>query len=436
MRPRVWLSWAGVFGFVAGCTAAATPPPSASPVAPTPSPGVTATSAPPTAIPWTATPTVRLLDEAAEVEYSIPPTIQHAWPGAAVVYFELAQAAEVTLLLGEADGGGWRIVGESRVDSRQLLTLSGLIPGAEYRVAIGVPAPEGGFRQLAFRGEPWGPLRLMVPREHPSSTRLIVIGDSGYGQEVTREMAEAAADLLPDATIHTGDLVYQGGQEGSAAAAYGEKFYWALAPLLRSGPIYPVLGNHELDSPVRAAGIPYYYTSFPALSELCCGDDAAPDRREWYSVSWGAWQFLFLNSQAFFGHGDRAAQDAWLDRRLEDAEFAFTVPVMHVAAFSAGAHIGDGAPLRSSWHPRFAAAGVPFVLSGHDHNFQRIVVDGVTYVVSGGGSGVLYRRTRDLAEGAAFEARSHFLVVDLTAEGATVKALASDGSLIEAFAVP
>ena len=436
MRPGVHLGLVAAFWLAAGCSAGATPQPSASPMAATASPSQTATLAPATAIPASPTPTVHLLDEPAGVEYSIPPTFQHAWPGAAVVYFELSRAAEVAVLVAEGEGGGWRIALVSPIETRHLLTLEGLTPGAAYRVAVGVPDEEGNFRQPAFQGETWGPLRLKVPLEEPVSTRLIVIGDSGYGEEVTRGMAEAAAALSPDATIHTGDLVYLGQQEGSAAAAYGEKFYQALAPLLQSGPIYPVLGNHELDGPVRAAGIPYYYTSFPLIPELCCDDGVGPERREWYSAAWGGWQFVFLNSQAFYGHGDRAAQDVWLDQRLGDPDFVFTVPVMHIAAFSAGAHVGDGAPLRSSWHPRFAAAGVPLVLSGHDHNYQRIVVDGVTYVVSGGGSGVLYRRTVDLAGGVVFDSRTHFLVVDLSAGGAAVQALAPDGTLIEEFTVP
>lgn len=436
MTGRLRPGWIVAFWWVGACSAGATARPTASPIAATAWPSPTATQAPATAVPPTATPTVRLLQEAAEVEYSIPPTFQHAWPGGAVVYFELSEPTGVAVLVAEGESGGWRIASASPAETRHLLTLTGLNPGATYRVTVGIPDSAGNFRQPAFQGEWWGPLRLKVPLEEPASVRLIVLGDSGYGEDLTREMAEAAAGLLPDATIHTGDLVYLGQQEGSATAAYGDKFYHALAPLLQSGPIYPVLGNHELDGPVRAAGIPYYYTAFPPIPELCCEDTASPERREWYSVAWGGWQFVFLNSQAFFGHGDRAAQDAWLDERLADLDFVFTVPVMHVAPFSAGAHVGDGAPLRSSWHPRFAAAGVPFVLSGHDHNYQRVIVDGITYLVSGGGSGVVYRRTRDLAGSLAFDARSHFLVVDLSPERAAVRAVDLDGAIIEEFSIP
>lgn len=33
---------------------------------------------------------------------------------------------------------------------------------------------------------------------------------------------------------------------------------------------------------------------------------------------------------------------------------------------------------------------MPLVLSGHSHHYERLFADGITYFVSGGGSGTLY----------------------------------------------
>ncbi|MGH2628113.1 MAG: hypothetical protein ACRDHY_15855, partial [Anaerolineales bacterium] len=157
MKPRI--SWVCLIWLVAGCSGSAALP-TARPVPPTAAPSETSTLAPATAIPWTATPAVRILDEAAGVEYSIPPTIQHAWPGAAVVYFTLERPAPVSLLVAEGESGGWRMAVESPEEARHLLTVTGLTPGVAYRVAIAIRGLDGGLRPPAFQGESWGPLRL------------------------------------------------------------------------------------------------------------------------------------------------------------------------------------------------------------------------------------------------------------------------------------
>jgi 3',5'-cyclic AMP phosphodiesterase CpdA len=253
---------------------------------------------------------------------------------------------------------------------------------------------------------------------------------------VTRELAAAAAAYGPDATVHLGDLVYRGEEEGSPAQAYARKFYRALEPLLESGPIYPVLGNHELDGPVQSDGVPYYFTAFPALPEWCCGDEASLGRREWYRVAWGHWQFLFLNSQAFYGYGDGEAQNAWLERQLGDSAFAGTIPVMHIAPFSEGLHTHDGVPLRSGWHQRFVAADVPLVLAGHDHNYERFLEEGVAYVVSGGGSTVLYEQEEELPGEITFTKQTHFLLIDLAPDGFRLQAITEQGVVLDQFTWP
>ncbi|MEX2030979.1 MAG: metallophosphoesterase [Anaerolineales bacterium] len=384
----------------------------------------------------TTEPGVDLLPELAPVEYVIPPTIQHAWPGGATVYFELAQEADVSILIAEDGLGPWRVALRAGAGQHFLLPLEDLVAGETYAIAVGVADVEGAFHAPSFLGEGWGPLRLHVPEESPSSVRLVALGDSGYGDPLTLELAAAAAAFAPDATLHLGDLVYRGEEEGTAAAAYARKFYHALEPLLVSGPIYPVLGNHELDGPVSRDGAPYYFSAFPTLPEWCCGDEGSTGSREWYRVVFGTWQFLFLNSQAFYGYGDGEAQNAWLERRLGDAEFFATVPVMHIAPFSGGLHTTDGGPLRSVWHPRFVAADVPLVLAGHDHNYERFLVDGVSYVVSGGGSRVLYAKEEELPGEVIFAARNHFLLLDLGPDGFQVQAITELGEVIDQYTWP
>jgi len=89
--------------------------------------------------------------------------------------------------------------------------------------------------------------------------------------------------------------------------------------------------------------------------------------------------------------------------------------IMHVPLFTSSIiHPKDSQPVRQAWHDKFAGAGVPLVLSGHSHNYERLVVDGVTYVVTGGGSSQLYPALNIDPLSQAFSWSSHFVLLEFT----------------------
>ena len=88
---------------------------------------------------------------------------------------------------------------------------------------------------------------------------------------------------------------------------------------------------------------------------------------------------------------DDPVQLAFLENALEAADTTWTIVAMHHPPYSAG-YQGSSIDARRAFAPLFEQYGVQLVLSGHDHDYQRSeVINGVTYVVSGAGSGT--RRT-------------------------------------------
>jgi tartrate-resistant acid phosphatase type 5 len=86
----------------------------------------------------------------------------------------------------------------------------------------------------------------------------------------------------------------------------------------------------------------------------------------------------------------RSAQAAWLKSRLQASTARFQIVYMHHPPYSSGPH---GSTLEMRWPYR--EWGVDLVLSGHDHIYERVVVGGLTYVVSGlGGAGPYPLRDR------------------------------------------
>jgi acid phosphatase len=87
--------------------------------------------------------------------------------------------------------------------------------------------------------------------------------------------------------------------------------------------------------------------------------------------------------------------------------------------------------VRQEWVPLFERHGIALVLSGHDHNYERLRRDGLTYVVSGGGSSVLYRMRDRLPESESFAARTHFVLLDLHQDRIELQAVALGGELLD-----
>jgi hypothetical protein len=74
--------------------------------------------------------------------------------------------------------------------------------------------------------------------------------------------------------------------------------------------------------------------------------------------------------------------------------------------------------------------GVQLVLSGHDHDYQRSVpIDGVTYVVSGAGSGT--RRTGEDDFTAVAYSWHHLVDIAITGDELVLRAVGQDGSVFD-----
>jgi hypothetical protein len=90
--------------------------------------------------------------------------------------------------------------------------------------------------------------------------------------------------------------------------------------------------------------------------------------------------------------------------------------------------------VRRAWSPLFEEADVPLVLAGHDHDYQRsIPQNGVTYIVSGGGSKLRLVGRQDFT--AVSESILHYvdlLVYQDRLEGRTID---HDGNLVDSFTI-
>jgi predicted phosphodiesterase len=221
-------------------------------------------------------------------------------------------------------------------------------------------------------------------------------------------MRSISQDREVDAFVTTGDNLYVDDLDLAWRRPYG----WLLD---RGIPVWAAFGNHDIESEERRQN-----------AESLFGVD------HYRSHRWGQVLLLFLDAN----HPEDPAQLEWLNAQLEGAEEETVVVVFHQPAVSCSNH-GPTPLVVDLWMDRFEAADVDLVLQGHDHNYQHHLVEGIDYVVTGGGGKGLYE-LEPCADGSsplAAAVEHHFLVLEQAGGLISVSAIRPDGSAIDLFDV-
>lgn len=383
----------------------------------------------------TPIPATRFLDTLSAVEYRLPLTLRHVTETSATLYFELTVPSDGVLVYApvSTEQGSEIVLSLDSTREAQLVTLDNLSPGTEYQIRVGIATEQAdAYEQPPFLGELWGPLSFQtVPVDNDEPVRIGLIGDSGFGDAATASLAQEMAAYNLDFVMLAGDVVYNINVNRDPYEAFAQKYYTPLAPLLHTMPIYTVVGNHDVEPATLWEDVPFYYHAFPAFDDPLFEPSTYEGRNQWYAFGRDGIQFVMLDTQTFFNEPGRAEQTAWLAERLADNRFRLTVPVFHVAPYTSGRHTFDGLAVRSEWQGLFEAAGLPLILSGHDHNYERLSVNGITYIVSGGGSTHLYPLTVQLPESMMFAQETHFVLIEIFDDRIEIEAVALGGSIID-----
>ena len=213
---------------------------------------------------------------------------------------------------------------------------------------------------------------VVVPRARPVSNHAVrsparptapaqvwAIGDGAAGTPASRTVAARIVAARPDRVLYLGD-VYEAGTRSE----FRRNFAVPYKPLLHR--MAPTPGNH--DWPDHRVGYDPFWRSVT-------GKPTPP----WYSFEIGGWHVLSLNSETA-GDPD---QMRWLRSRIASLSGTCTLAFWHRPRFSAGPH-GDQPDLAPLWNALVGHATL--VVSGHDHDFQRLKpIDGITQLVDGSG---------------------------------------------------
>jgi 3',5'-cyclic AMP phosphodiesterase CpdA len=281
-------------------------------------------------------------------------------------------------------------------------------------VVLAACEPAGlGYRPGAATGLHPGPdpTTTTVPRATPA--RVLAAGDVADCRSPGDEATAAVLDRHGGTVLVLGDAVYESGSHQEFAECYqptwGRHLHRTRA----------VPGNHEYHTPGAAGFFDYF------------GAAAGAPGSGWFSFDLGAWHVVGLNSNCkVVSCAAGSAQHRWLVADLAASGAACTLAFMHHPRFSSGPHGGTTAvaPLFTALH----AAGADVVLAGHDHHYERThPVDGITYVVSGGGCKTT-RVGRSTFTAAATSALQ-FLLIDIDDDRLAGHCIGVGGATIDRF---
>ena len=235
--------------------------------------------------------------------------------------------------------------------------LEGLEPGHRYsyRVLSGASQSDlRSFRATPERGQPF---------------TAVISGDNRTHDADHQRVVDDMLLHAPDLVVNTGDMMTSAGMLSD-----WEGFLAIEHELISEAPLLPCFGNHE-----AVLGDAYYAGYFHVA-------EPRTDEIKNYVTIYGDAFWITLDSTLPL----EDEEVEWLTEQLERASsYPYLFVSFHHPFYSFSKHVPD-TDERERLHPLFVEHGVSAVWNGHNHCYERFVVDGIQYVVTGGGGSTLY----------------------------------------------
>ncbi|NPA92610.1 MAG: alkaline phosphatase [Chloroflexi bacterium] len=248
----------------------------------------------------------------------------------------------------------------------------------------------------------------------PPSVRFAIIGDYGQAGYTESRVARLVHSWEPDFILTVGDNNYP---EGSAKTIEANIFQYYGADIYAHR-FFPALGNHDWG----------YGDISPYLAYL-----HPLGNGRYYDFAWGPVHIFVLDSCPPEPDGITAQskQARWLRERLATADEPWKIVALHRPPYSSGPH-GNTPDLQ--WP--FAQWGATAVVAGHDHDYERILRDGIVYFVNGlGGHPSRYPFEGTPVPGSAIRYRDAHgaMLVTADAQHITFQFIATGGTVVDTY---
>ncbi len=229
--------------------------------------------------------------------------------------------------------------------------------------------PDTIYKYRVGNGESWS-RELVFKTGSTESAHFIAWGDSRTLRDERRKIVDAVSSINYDFSVFDGDMV-----EAGRETVQWYRWLNDFGPAIQNNPFMPVLGNHEKNHS-------NYYRVF-----------ALPGREEFYSFNYGPVHFVALHTCVEDYGGSLDEQADWLRADLEaHSAYPWKIVVQHRPPYSSSVRYynNDTVDLLTTLVPIYEEYGVDMVIAGHDHWYERLESNNVSYVVAGASGAPLY----------------------------------------------
>lgn len=287
-------------------------------------------------------------------------------------------------------------------------TAGTLKSGKLYTATLnGLPASSN-FSYKVISGADTSPNATFItaPTTATEPFRFDVYGDNRTNTTPHTNVVNAMIVTAPDFALNTGDLA-----DIPLTQNYNA-FFAIEKTFLASTVMFPVPGNHDT--------ISNYQYGF--------------NRPNWYAFQWGNVYFVAISTDDSYGAG--SAQYTFVEQALQTAKADPTVKWIvayhHFPVYSSSNHGSTPGQAMVDLNNLYKANGVDIVFNGHDHDYERSELDGIEYIVAGGGGAPSYSAGTSCPGHVISESVYSFVKVDVDgAENLVITALRTDGTVID-----
>lgn len=287
--------------------------------------------------------------------------------------------------------------------------------------------------------------------------RFIVIGDTkgkeeyGINEKVLKQILEETCKLNPgpDFIVMCGDTV-AGHSKGEVLAVQLKRLRMLLEKYHPGKLIIPVVGNHEVN--IEPTDDRFEKVFSQIYSDLKPDGILQGYNKTVYYMDFYDTRLIVLNAFHYGAtHRIDKVQLNWFEEKASEDK-KNKIVIVHSPAFPTGAHFGhclDSHPEDRDLFWRIVdKCGVDLVLSGHEHNYSRRLIDScfdkeefrcknsIYQVITGGGGEKLKDKYKS-KEGVVIAPINvyHFTIVDVESDCIKVSAISLKGKKLDEFKI-
>jgi predicted phosphodiesterase len=295
---------------------------------------------------------------------TIAPYLQNVSPSGIVVIWDTDNSSDSLVEYGRSQAYGQQVSDTTAVTHHEV-RLTGLQPETHY------------YYRVKSGGNELGNSEFVTATERTVPFTFAVIGDTRTNDTVHQSVIKSMMADDPLFYLSTGDLVSDGQAESNWL-----NFFRIEQPLMQQAPFYGVIGNHDISG---STSVTLYRKHF-VLPE----NSPSPER--YYSFNYSNVHFTIIDFLQSYQSG--TAQYKWIESDLAEAsqnpQIEHLFVFIHHGPYDSGSGHGSNTTARTYLVPLFERYNVEIVFSGHNHDYERGKVNGISYIVIGGGGAPLY----------------------------------------------